>query len=130
MSDLMTKADAAAYCGVCPATFTNWVASGVMPTPFRGTRMYDRRAIDAFIDRDSGILRATAPEEDAFDRWEREQREAKASAVPGEDSLERWLRENKNRPIENSYDEWQRKSLERRARKAARARAAAGKAPP
>lgn len=60
---LMTKADAAAYCGVCPATFTNWVASGVMPSPFRGTRMYDRHAIDAAIDRDSGILRATAPEE-------------------------------------------------------------------
>jgi hypothetical protein len=122
---LMTKEDAAAYCGVCAITFGNWVTSGIMPRPFRSTRMYDRLAIEAAIDRDSGILRATAPEESALERWQREQAERKA-----EDPFDRWEREQATKATapESSYDKWQRESLARRARKVERARAAARKA--
>jgi hypothetical protein len=41
---LMTGADAAAYCGVTPATFSKWVATGTVPAPLPGTRRWDRKA--------------------------------------------------------------------------------------
>jgi hypothetical protein len=69
---LITKKAAAAYCGVTSVTFGKWVLSGMMPPPYRATRMYDRKAIDAALDKDSG-LGVSIDTEDPFDRWEREQ---------------------------------------------------------
>lgn len=72
---LMSGADAAAYCGVTPATWSGWVASGRAPKPLPGTRRWDRKAIDLALDKASGI---EAP-----------------SIVPDEECpLEKWIREN------------------------------------
>jgi predicted DNA-binding transcriptional regulator AlpA len=67
---LITKREAAAYCGVSLPTFSKWVLAGIMPPAFGATRRWDRRAIDAAIDAASGLGGELV--EDAFDRWERE----------------------------------------------------------
>lgn len=68
---LMTGAQVATYCGVTPATFSKWAAAGIVPKPLPGTRRWDRRAIDAALDKASGFTPAAA-QEDAFAQWERE----------------------------------------------------------
>jgi hypothetical protein len=81
----MTGADAAAYCGVTPATFSKWVADGRAPKPLPGTRRWDRKAIDLALDKASGIV---APpivhEEDEYTKWRREDavRQAAKAADP------------------------------------------------
>jgi len=75
---LLTKKAAAAYVGVSAPTFAKWVAAGLLPTSVSITKMWDRRAIDAHLDKISG-LEATQNKEDSFDIWKRE-REAKKSA--------------------------------------------------
>lgn len=68
---LMTRAQAAAYCGIALSTFSMWVANYKMPPPIPGTRRWDRVAIDARLSELGGIKSADA-QEDEFDRWERE----------------------------------------------------------
>jgi hypothetical protein len=71
----MSGTDAAAYCGVTPATWSKWVASGTVPAPVLGTRRWDRKAIDLALDKASGIV---AP-----------------SIVPdGNEALEQWMQED------------------------------------
>ena len=43
---LMTGAEAAAYLGLTPASFSKWVADSRAPKPLPGTRRWDRKAID------------------------------------------------------------------------------------
>jgi predicted DNA-binding transcriptional regulator AlpA len=74
---LVTKKEAAAYCGVSVPTFTKWVSLGIMPSSAGLTRRWDRRTIDAVLD-DLGGLSAR-PSEDAFDKWKRA-RNAKRTA--------------------------------------------------
>jgi hypothetical protein len=52
----MTREQAAAYCG-CESTaaFSDWVRRGIVPGPLPGTRRWDRKAIDAALDRVSGL---------------------------------------------------------------------------
>lgn len=70
---LLSISDAAAYCGVSVATFKAWVSAGLMPQPVFDSRRWDLKAIDLILDRESGIpTEAPAEEEDAFQRWERE----------------------------------------------------------
>jgi predicted DNA-binding transcriptional regulator AlpA len=73
---LISRKEAAAYCGVSPTTFSTWVASGQMPQPVLGTK-WDKRAIDARLDELSGISapQVPPPEEDAFEKWAAKQRE-------------------------------------------------------
>lgn len=52
---LMSGRQAAAYCGITPATWSKWVATGIMPPPLPSTRRWDRKAIDLALDRASGI---------------------------------------------------------------------------
>lgn len=78
---LMSRAEAAAYCGISPTSFSCWVSSHKMPPAIPGTRKWDKRAIDAKLDEISGL----AGDEDAFDRWER--------LHPPETDLQRWKRE-------------------------------------
>lgn len=76
----MTGAQAAEYCELAPATFSNWVAAGRLPPPLPGTRRWDRRALDAAIDKLSGLAPSIAPFDDPFEQWEREYEARKASA--------------------------------------------------
>ena len=53
---LISGADAATYCGISCATFSKWVATGIMPKPVALTRRWDRKAIDLALDKASGIV--------------------------------------------------------------------------
>jgi hypothetical protein len=70
---LMTRSEAAAYCGLSPEAFSQWVGSGRVPHALPGTKRWDRVAIDRAIDRASGILpadaAAAAAPASAFDEW-------------------------------------------------------------
>ena len=61
---LLTREQAAAYCGLSVHGFSEWVRSGRLPGPLLGTIRWDRRAIDAAIDRASGINTSTP-----YDEW-------------------------------------------------------------
>jgi predicted DNA-binding transcriptional regulator AlpA len=67
---LLSGADAAAYCGITPATFSKWVAAGNMPKPVIGRR-WDRKAIDLALDKLSGIEASPPDQEDEYTAWER-----------------------------------------------------------
>lgn len=78
---LMSGATAAAYCGVMPATWSKWVASGVMPKPVEFTRRWDRKAIDLALDKSSGIATpSVASQGDEFATW-KASRETRKSAT-------------------------------------------------
>lgn len=83
---LMSGADAAAYCGVTPETFSKWVAAGTVPAAVPGTRRWDRKAIDLALDKASGIVAPSiAPEGDdaAEAEWERKYAARKGFAGAG-----------------------------------------------
>lgn len=73
---LLTGAEAAAYLGLTPASFTKWVADGRAPKPLAGTRRWDRKAIDLALDKISGIPPAPVSKEDQekeeVEKWFRE----------------------------------------------------------
>jgi predicted DNA-binding transcriptional regulator AlpA len=71
---LLTRVQAAAYCGLSTRGFSEWVKAGKMPSPIPGTARWDRRAIDSVLDKASG-LETCGAQEDAFDRWKREKHE-------------------------------------------------------
>jgi hypothetical protein len=52
----MTREEATAYCG-CESTaaFSDWVRRQIVPGPIPGTNRWDRKAIDAALDRASGL---------------------------------------------------------------------------
>ena len=62
----LTREDAAAYCGLTPEGFDEWVRRGIVPGPIPGTQRWDRKAIDLALDRASGIA---TMKESAFDDW-------------------------------------------------------------
>jgi hypothetical protein len=62
----LSREDAAAYCGLSPEGFDEWVKRKLVPGPLPGTQRWDRRAIDLALDQASGI--ATIPGS-AFDEW-------------------------------------------------------------
>lgn len=68
---LLTREQAAAYCGYTPDHFSKKVAAGELPAHVGGMMRWDKRAIDLAIDKKSGLDSTEAPE-DAFDAWERE----------------------------------------------------------
>lgn len=52
---VLTKAQAAAYCSLTESGFEHWVATGKLPGAMKGTRRWDRTAIDLALDRLSGF---------------------------------------------------------------------------
>lgn len=73
----ISASEAAAYCGLTPSGFRSWVGRGILPDALPGTRRWDRHAIDAALDRISGLATDRPGEENEFDRWKR-QREARS----------------------------------------------------
>jgi hypothetical protein len=72
----LNRRQAAEYCGCCSLrAFDEWVRQGIVPGPIPGTRRWDRKAIDAALDKRSNL----APElasvdrrglaDRAFDEW-------------------------------------------------------------
>ena len=62
---LLTKQQAADYCGVTVATFDAYRRRGIVPPPVANTRRWDRRAIDARLDKLSGLNTKSS----ALDDW-------------------------------------------------------------
>jgi hypothetical protein len=66
----MTKAEAANYCGCeSVSAFDDWIRRGIVPGPIPGTHRWDRKAIDASLDRASGL--ATTMTETDYGRWKK-----------------------------------------------------------
>ncbi|WP_194164508.1 helix-turn-helix transcriptional regulator [Microvirga thermotolerans] len=83
----MTKAEAATYCGLTPSGLSTWVKAGRLPGPVPGTRRWDRAAIDAALDKLSGIAtkQFDQPEENEADRWLRDYEAKQAREQPATD---------------------------------------------
>jgi predicted DNA-binding transcriptional regulator AlpA len=58
---LLTRDQAAAYCGLSVYGFSQWVKTGRLPGPIRGTMRWDRKAIDAALDQASGLQATLQP---------------------------------------------------------------------
>ena len=69
----MTKQEAADYCG-CEtlAAFDRWRQKGIVPPAIPGTNRWDRKALDAALDRASGLVSESRPEASPFQRWKAE----------------------------------------------------------
>jgi hypothetical protein len=68
----LSREVAAAY-GGCESlsAFSDWIRRGIMPGPIPGTHKWDRKAIDAALDRLSGLKPTITPS--PFDQWKAEQ---------------------------------------------------------
>jgi len=66
----MSKKQAAAYAG-CEtlSAFNDWIRRGIMPGPIPGTHKWDRKAIDAALDRLSGLQPTIEPQLSPYDEW-------------------------------------------------------------
>jgi hypothetical protein len=65
MARLVTEREAADAIGLDLATFRAWVGSGKLPKPIPDCGKYDLKAIDAALDRVSGLGGAS----NALDAW-------------------------------------------------------------
>jgi excisionase family DNA binding protein len=63
----LTREEAAAYLGLSPQGFDSWVRAGRIPGPLPGTKRWDRKAIDAALDKLSGL--APSMEPSALEKW-------------------------------------------------------------
>ena len=75
---LVSKAEAARYCGVTSATYAKWVLAGILPPSLPVISKYDMRALNAALDKLSGIKTSEQPG-DSFEIWKRG-RDAKTSS--------------------------------------------------
>ncbi|MEQ9247356.1 MAG: hypothetical protein RLO21_15335 [Nitratireductor sp.] len=69
---LLSRQEAAAYCGVSLSTFHGWVKAGNLPAPLFGSKKWDKKAIDAALDRASGLERSVTETETPYQKWKRE----------------------------------------------------------
>ncbi len=63
---LLSRQQAAAYCAVSLETFDDYRRRGIVPDPVAGTARWDRKLIDNWLDRASGIVSDTAT---PLDEW-------------------------------------------------------------
>lgn len=68
---LMTRAEAAAYCGYTPEHFSRHVSAGRLPSPLPHMHRWDRLAIDKALDAVSGISKEPTADE-RYAAWEAE----------------------------------------------------------
>jgi hypothetical protein len=72
MKRLLTKAEVMEYCGLnTDAALHDWVARRIIPPAMPGTRRWDRHAIDAALDRASGLV-APSNHLTPYQRWKLE----------------------------------------------------------
>ena len=68
----LTKQEAADYCGCNTlAAFDRWRREGIVPEAIPGTNRWDRKALDAALDRASGLVTGSA-ELTPYQRWKAE----------------------------------------------------------
>lgn len=67
---LMKKSDACAYLNIEEGTFDLWMKAGRIPAPLEGTKRWDRHAIDAALDKASGLRAESSTSTSGdFDEW-------------------------------------------------------------
>ena len=78
---VLSKEQAAAYAG-CEtlSAFNDWIRREIVPGPIPGTHKWDRKAIDAALDRLSGLQPKIESELSPYDAWKASQN---ASATKG-----------------------------------------------
>lgn len=65
----LSKQEAAEYCGCSTlGAFDQWRAKGIVPGPIPGTARWDRKALDAALDRASGLM-TKSEEMSPYQRW-------------------------------------------------------------
>jgi predicted DNA-binding transcriptional regulator AlpA len=67
MPRLLTREQAANYCGLSVQGFSSWVKAGRLPPAIGGTVRWDLKAIDAALDLLSDLGGADSP--NALDQW-------------------------------------------------------------
>jgi predicted DNA-binding transcriptional regulator AlpA len=72
---LLTRRQAASYCGLSLQGFSEWIKRGKLPGPIPGTHRWDRKAIDVALDHASGLMLTM---DDPFDDW-KARRDARGS---------------------------------------------------
>jgi predicted DNA-binding transcriptional regulator AlpA len=65
---LLSRREAAAYCGLSKSGFSRWIKSGLLPPALPHTTRWDIKSIDIALDRLSGIL-AKNETGSALDDW-------------------------------------------------------------
>jgi hypothetical protein len=79
---VMTKEEAASYVGCkSSSSFNDWIRRGIMPGPIPGTHKWDKKAIDAALDRLSGLRSRIDTQLSPYDEWKASQN---ARAVEGD----------------------------------------------
>lgn len=63
----LNKAAAAEYCGCTPEAFEKRIQRGLLPRAMPGTRSWDTKALDAALDKLSGIAPSIAVDGDDAD---------------------------------------------------------------
>lgn len=74
---LLSKEQAAQYCGLSTSGFGNWVSEGRVPPAIPATHRWDRKAIDEALDRLSGIKTNDGLSE--LEQWRLKKANARAS---------------------------------------------------
>ncbi len=73
MQRLLSKQEAADYCGLSLSGFQSWIDRGIMPpalkTATENTTRWDKKAIDQAIDRMSGLKPEAANNDSPLDDW-------------------------------------------------------------
>jgi len=72
----LTKDSAAAYLELEPSGFDKWVRDGLLPGPIPGTRRWDKKAIDAALDKLSSLSPTMTA--DPYEEWKRGRQHADA----------------------------------------------------
>jgi hypothetical protein len=66
----MTREEAAAYCRCeTVSAFNDWVRRGIICGPIPGTHRWDRKALDASLDRASGLVTTIQGGVDEYEAW-------------------------------------------------------------
>jgi hypothetical protein len=68
---VITKAEAAAYCGCTLRTFDSWVEKGIVPGAIPNTHRWDRKGIDLALDMVSHLPSNITPSDHLtpYQRW-------------------------------------------------------------
>lgn len=69
---LLTREQAAAYCGYGRSNFSRLVSLGALPAAIPGLARWDKKAIDDRLDKISGLERKSDEEPMTWARWKRE----------------------------------------------------------
>jgi hypothetical protein len=75
----LTIEQAAEHCGLSVSGFRHWLRRSGVRCKIKGTHRYDIRALDAALDRLSGLA-APAKPADSFEEWEARRNAAKSAA--------------------------------------------------